>query len=185
MSKAATQLDKQPLPASRARRLWLKWRFHLSILLLLIPLGFMPQYFRDMAFFRGDTGLGERMIGPVQVGPWSLTLAETHDDGPESEAPGVYVKEFNVALCDTCIPQIKAGYMRIGKPRSLRTAGAIFEGSPYRMGAEVSVSPSASPNDELWITLEGWDGAVHQTTLALAKASPKTVEWLKTQGDRP
>ncbi|MEQ7921811.1 hypothetical protein ABQX22_21635 [Xanthomonas sp. WHRI 1810A] len=185
MSKAATQLDKQPLPASRARRLWLKWRFHLSILLLLIPLGFMPQYFRDMAFFRGDTGLGERMIGPVQVGPWSLTLAETHDDGPESEAPGVYVKEFNVALCDTCIPQIKAGYMRIGKPRSLRTAGAIFEGSPYRMGAEVSVSPSASPNDELWITLEGWDGAVHQTTLALAKASPKTVEWLKSQGDRP
>lgn len=185
MSKAATQLDKQPLPASRARRLWLKWRFHLSILLLLIPLGFMPQYFRDMAFFRGDTGLGERMIGPVQVGPRSLTLAETHDDGPESEAPGVYVKEFNVALCDTCIPQIKAGYMRIGKPRSLRTAGTIFEGSPYRMGAEVSVSPSASPNDELWITLEGWDGAVHQTTLALAKASPKTVEWLKTQGDRP
>lgn len=185
MSKAATQLDKHTKPPSRARRLWLKWRFHLSILLLLIPLGFMPQYFQDMAFFRGDTGLGERIIGDVQVGPWSLTLAETHDAGPESEAPGVYIKEFNAALCAACIPQIKAGYLRIGKPRSLRTAGAIFEGSPYRLGAEVAVSASATADDELWITLEGWDGSVHQTTMSLAKASPKTVEWLKTQGNRP
>ncbi|HEY0288371.1 MAG TPA: thiamine pyrophosphate-binding protein [Pseudomonas sp.] len=185
MSKAATQLDKHAMPASRARRLWLKWRFHLNILLLLIPLGFMPQYFRDMALFRGDGGLGERIVGDVQVGPWSLTLAEAHDEAPEAEAPGVYVKEFNAALCDACIPQIKAGYLRVGKPRSLRAAGAILEGSPYRMGVEVALSTSTNPQDDLWITLEGWDGTVHQTTLSLAKASPKTVEWLKTQGDRP
>ncbi len=31
-----------------------------STLLLLIPLGFMPKYFADVALFRGDAGLGER-----------------------------------------------------------------------------------------------------------------------------
>ena len=59
-------------PSSALSRLWHKWRFHINILLLLVPLGFMPKYFADASLFRGDSGLGERDIGTVQVGPWSL-----------------------------------------------------------------------------------------------------------------
>ena len=62
-------------PTSTLGRLWHKWRFHINILLLLVPLGFMPKYFADASLFRGDSGLGERDIGTVQVGPWSLQLA--------------------------------------------------------------------------------------------------------------
>ena len=46
------------LPPSGPKQLWLKWRFHLNILLILIPLGFMPKYFADASLFRGDSGLG-------------------------------------------------------------------------------------------------------------------------------
>lgn len=185
MSKSASATRKVDMPQPKGiRRLWLKWRFHLNVLLLAIPLLYMQQYFKTMAQFRGDTGLGERIVGEVQVGPWSLTLAETHDEGPESEGAAGYVKEFNAALCERCIPGVKATYIKVGKPRSLRTAGAIFEGSPYRMGAEVPV-PATHADDALWITMEGWDGSVHQASLPLADASPKTAEWLKTHGDKP
>ncbi|MGH8374423.1 MAG: thiamine pyrophosphate-binding protein, partial [Pseudomonas sp.] len=37
---------------SRLSVLWNKWRFHLNVLLLLIPLGFMPKYFADEALMR-------------------------------------------------------------------------------------------------------------------------------------
>ena len=47
-------------PPSPLRAFWLKWRFHINILLVLVPLGFMPKYFADAALFRGDTGIGER-----------------------------------------------------------------------------------------------------------------------------
>ena len=48
-------------PPSRLSLFWHKWRFHLNVLLLLIPLGFMPKYFADEALMRGDSGLGERL----------------------------------------------------------------------------------------------------------------------------
>lgn len=121
MSKATTVQAPSPL-----RAFWLKWRFHINILLLLVPLGFMPKYFADVALFRGDAGLGEREVGEVQVGPWSITLAELRNEAPRPDPAGP-MKSFNAALCATCGDQVKATYLRIGKPRSLRAAGVIFD----------------------------------------------------------
>lgn len=181
MSKAATVA---PAPSALSRW-WHKWRFHLSALLILIPLGFMPKYFHDVALFRGDSGLGEREIGEVQVGPWSLRLAEFRNMAPQLEGPAGYMKAFNAALCQGCGEQVKATYLRIGKPRSLRAAGGLFFGSPYRMGASIPLPPRTKPDAELWITAEGWDGSVHQASIPLAEASPATVAWLKQQGGKP
>ena len=175
MSKATTAQ-----PASPLSRWWHQWRFHLNILLLLVPLGFMPKYFADASLFRGDSGLGERDIGTLQVGPWSL-----HDEAPRPDGPAGYMKNFNAALCDACIEPVKAVYLRIGKPRSLRTAGVIFFGTPYRLGATVPVPLRTQENAELWVTLEGWDGSVHQASIPLKTASPATVAWLKQQGGKP
>ena len=83
MSKATTVQAPSPLLA-----FWLKWRFHINILLLLVPLGFMPKYFADAALFRGDAGLGEREIGEVLVGPWSITLAELRNEAPRPNPAG-------------------------------------------------------------------------------------------------
>ncbi|MCU1720600.1 thiamine pyrophosphate-binding protein [Pseudomonas sp. 5P_5.1_Bac1] len=171
-------------PPSPLRLAWLKWRFHLNILLLLIPLGFMPKYFADAALFRGDSGLGATPIDDIQVGPWSLTLAELRDEAPRQDGPAGYFKSFNAALCKTCIGEVKAAYLRIGKPRSLRAAGTIFFGTPYRMGTSLPVPERTRADAELWITLEGWDGSMHQASVPLAKASPATVAWLNKQGGK-
>ena len=169
---------------SSMRRWWHTWRFHLNILLLLIPLGFMPKYFSDVALFRGDSGLGERDIGDIQVGPWSLKLAEFRDQAPLLDGPAGYMKTFNGALCERCISQVKATYLRIGKPRSLRAAGSIFFGTPYRMGTTVAVPERTAGDAQLWITMEGWDGSLHQAAVPLTQASPATVAWLEKQGSK-
>ncbi|WP_025127282.1 hypothetical protein [Pseudomonas sp. PH1b] len=171
-------------PTSGLSRLWHKWRFHLNILLLLIPLGFMPKYFADTALFRGDSGLGEREIGEVQVGPWSLRLAEMRNEAPRRDGPAGYMKSFNAALCQACADPVKATYLRIGKPRSLRAAGVIFFGSPYRMGASLPIPEKTRADAELWITMEGWDGSLHQAAIPLSQASPATVAWLEKQGGK-
>ncbi len=180
MSNAVAQ---QP---STAQRLWHKYRFHLNIVLVLIPLGFMPAYLQNAAMTRGTLGLGEREIGEFNVGPWTARVAEWHVGEPEAEGMAGHMKEFTVALCESCLPQVKAAYLRIGKPRSLRTAGALLSGSPYRLFAEVVVPPDTSANSELWLTVEGWDGRVQQTAIPLANASPSLVKWLQRQpGARP
>ena len=179
MSKTATAQ-----PTSALSQWWHKWRFHLNILLLLVPLGFMPKYLAEASLFRGDSGLGEREIGTVQVGPWSLQLAELRDEAPRPDGPAGYMKSFNAALCDTCVEQVKATYLRIGKPRSLRAAGVIFFGTPYRMGATVPIAPRTKDDAELWITLEGWDGSMHQASIPLSQASPATVAWLNQRGGK-
>jgi hypothetical protein len=168
-------------PASSLSRLWHKWRFHLNILLLLIPLSFMPRYFADTALYRGDSGLGQRVIGDVQVGPWRLKMAELKNREPELDGISGYMKSFNAELCEACADRVKATYLRIGKPRSLRAAGVIFFGSPHNLGAYIQIPPTTAPDAQLWITMEGWDGSVHQATIPLEQASPKTVEWLKKQ----
>jgi len=177
--------SKAALPDSPLRRFWLKWRFHINILLLLVPLGFMPKYFADAALFRGDSGLGERDIGEIKVGPWSLKMAELRNEEPRLDGPAGYMKGFNASLCAACLTQVKATYLRIGKPRSLRAAGAIFFGTPYRMGATVPIPKRVQADDELWITMEGWDGSLHQASIPLGKASPATVAWLAKQGGKP
>lgn len=180
MSKAISQQ-----PASTLSKLWYKWRFHINVLLLLIPLGFMPKYLADAALFRGENGLGQRDLGELQAGPWSLRLAELRDEKPRPDGPASFSKTFNAKLCDACITQVKAVYLRIGKPRSLRAAGTIFFGAPYKMSAFLLVPERTKPDADLWVTLEGWDGSMHQTSIPLTQASPATIAWLKEKGGKP
>ncbi|KJK01986.1 thiamine pyrophosphate-binding protein [Pseudomonas sp. 21] len=170
---------------SKLRRQWLRWRFHLSALLVLIPLGFMPHYFHEAKLDRGLRGLGEREIGAVQVGPWTARMAEWEVGEPEDEGRAGFVKAFTLAFCESCYPQVKAAYLRIGQPRSLRAAGGLFAGTPHQQFAEVTIPARVTPADELWLTVEGWDDAVHQTQIPLDKASPSLVAWLeKTRSNR-
>jgi len=57
-------------------------------------------------------------------------------------------------------------------------------GNPYALEGEVVVPPRASPDSELWLTVEGWDGSVHQASIPLAQASPDTRAWLEQRGNR-
>lgn len=61
----------------------------------------------------------------------------------------------------------------------------IFFGGGYRMSAFMQVAETTSPDSDLWITMEGWDGTVYQASIPLQQASPTTVAWLKKQGIKP
>lgn len=167
-------------PASPARKsaasVWKRWRFQLSALLLILPLAYLPKYLHDhqpAEMF----GLGKRDVGEFQVGPWPVRMGEWRIEAPKLD-DGEYEKGFTLAVCRECIPQIKAAYLRIGKPRGdIRTAGALFSGSPYRLFTKLRVPENLDPDAELWLTLEGWDGSVHRHAIPLSEASPATVKW--------
>ena len=48
----------QAVPVSPLKQWWLKWRFHLNILLILIPLGFMPKYLATQSCSAARQGWG-------------------------------------------------------------------------------------------------------------------------------
>jgi hypothetical protein len=164
---------------SRGTSLWQRWRFHLSALMLIVPIAFAPAFFHEDALFDGKKGLGEREIGEVAVGPWSVRLAEFKLNEPDAEGRAGYAKEFALALCPACVDQVRAAYLRVGKPRNIRTAGALFSGTPYRQTAEIRIPQRTTADDELWLTLEGWDGTLHQATIPIRTASPLMAAWLE------
>ncbi len=46
--------------------------------------------------------------------------------------------------------------------------------------------PERTPADaEIWVTMEGWDGSMHQGSIPLSQASPATIAWLNKQGVKP
>lgn len=82
MSKAAVAQPVSPL-----RQFWLRWRFHLNVLLILIPLGFMPRYFSDVALFRGTSGLGEREAGEIRSAPGACAWRKCVSNRRTTKAP--------------------------------------------------------------------------------------------------
>ncbi len=175
---AASKPRKKPEDVTRKR-----WIFRLSLVLVLLPLFYLPGYFDSIEMNRGAKGLGERVVGEYVVGPWSVRLAEWNLLPPMLDGDAGHMKTFSLALCAECTAQVKAVYIRVGKPRSLRAAGAIFFGSPYRQLANLHVPDRTTPDAEVWITLEGWDGSMYQVALPLAEASPATAEWLEKRGN--
>ncbi|MFA5632178.1 MAG: PepSY-associated TM helix domain-containing protein [Porticoccaceae bacterium] len=161
---------------------WSRWRFHLSVLLFLVPLAFLPRYLHQNSAERiANVEMGEGQVWDYRIGPWSVRLAEWETQPPELHE-GLYEKTFALALCDACVSQVKASYMRVGKPRSnIKTSGALFSGSAYRQLATLTVPEALSANAKLWLTLEGWDGTVHRGVVSLADVSPVTAEWARRE----
>ncbi len=165
----------------RLRGWWRRWRFHLTALVVILPFVYTPHYIRNTALRSGDNA-GLHNYGPISVGPWPVMLYDVPFGHPEPQGPAGHAKSVIVAPCTDCVKHIRALFLRIGKPRSARAYGAIASGSPYRGSSFLLIPPRATPDDELWITAEGWDGSVHQASVPLAVALPSIVAWLKNRG---
>ncbi|HEX5738938.1 MAG TPA: thiamine pyrophosphate-binding protein [Hydrogenophaga sp.] len=177
-----SSMQKPSSSSPSIRKWWYRWRYRLSALLLVIPVATFTHYFDRLALDGGARGLGEREVGEVVVGPWTVRLAEWQVQEPFRDGDAGYIKVFSMALCEDCLSQVKAAYVRVGKPRSLRAAGGLFFGTPYLQQASVRIPDKAGADTNLWITLEGWDGSVHQASIPLSQASPTTVAWMKKRG---
>jgi hypothetical protein len=114
----------------------------------------MPKYFADASLFRGDTGLGANVIRDIQVGPGASTWPScvTKHRAPTARPA---TSSRSTPPCANLHRGVKATYLRIGKPRSLRAAGTIFFGTRTAWAPPADPAPAPTP---MWITMEGWDG---------------------------
>jgi hypothetical protein len=152
---------------STLRQGWRTYRFHLNVLLILIPLAFIPTYFSDFAK-RQDSRLDEHTLGEIDVGLCSVMLMRQGTPNARSGAVEQAIR-FTAALSDRCRNDVKATYLHVGKSTDPRTTVEIFSGTPNRMTAEVTLPREAGR--ELWITMIGWDATVHQARVAMDQAS--------------
>lgn len=146
-----------------ASKRWQRNKFHLSALMMLVPLPFLPGYFSEKPIFAPP-----EIHRTVTAGPFPVTLV-TFDQAPHRGQKGDRVKDYSIRLQPADVDRVRGVFLRVGKPRSLRTAGALGFGNPYEREAEVSVPDEPTGTEELWLTVEDWNGTVHQASLPLAE----------------
>lgn len=115
------------------------------------------------------------------VGPWSFTFAEANRGAPEVMEMDVPMKEYQLRFCETCDSDIRQAYLKVNKPRSARALGMAFMGQSWKRRVEIPLPSTTQPDSELWLTVVGKDGVIHQTTLRMQRASPATVRWFDEQ----
>ncbi len=121
-----------------------------------------------------------------QIGPWFYVLAESNLRAPKRTPNGVFIKAFELRLsCPdsftdvACESGIGLVYLRVRKPRNLRTAGNLFIGSPWRREVEIAIPPGTTLDDQIWLTIQATDGQVYHTGLNIGELSPATANFIK------
>lgn len=117
-----------------------------------------------------------------KVGPWTFTFAEENRDGPEVVDMNVPIKAYRLRFCEACDDQILRVYLKVNRPRAMRASGVSFGGARWERSAEIQLPANLTATSELWLTVVGKDGAVHQTSWPMQKVSPATVAWFEQQG---
>lgn len=143
---------------------WHRGKFYLSALMLIAPLSVVQNYFATSEMVAPSA----RSLPERAVGPWRATLAEAIPGPPYRGPAGERMKDFAVSFRPEDAAGIRGAFLRVGKPRNLRTAGALAHGSPYRAHAHVPMPENLTGGEELWLTVEGWDGQTHQVVWPLA-----------------
>lgn len=164
---------------ARLRALWRRWWFHLSALMVLVPIGFLSSYINLQAMLLRADEADLRSVDVV-VAAWRLKLQELQSEEPYWDPHEGFVKLFRVVPCQPCAGQIRAVFVSLKRPGSTEY-GTQAEGNPYRSFAEMKIGRNPSRDDFVWITAEGWDGSRHQTKIPLQVASPITADWVKHQ----
>ncbi|MGE0283751.1 MAG: hypothetical protein AB7P20_24485 [Rhizobiaceae bacterium] len=169
------------VPASTTfGRLWRRWWFHLSALMILVPLWFLKSYIDAQAMLLHADETDMRTVSVV-VGPWSLKLQEKAADEPFWHPGEGYEKSFWVVSCPACVDQIRSIHVGLKRPGSTAFEDNEAGGNPHRLLADMKIRRNPSGDDMVWITAEGWDGVRYQAKLPLASASPVTADWAERQ----
>lgn len=151
------------------------WRGVLAVLCIGLPLwlGWALYQTPMHPLLRADAVQG-------QVGPWTFVLAEEdQDEPPEATASGVFVKHLMLSFCDECDREILAAYVRLRESSSPKSLGLMFRGERWEREGVLIIPPAAASQDQVWLTVVGKDGKVHQTALELARISPAAARFVE------
>lgn len=120
-----------------------------------------------------------------QAGPWRFTIAENDRRAPRILLGDFPTKSYQIRFCDSCDDQIRAAYLKVNKPRSLRGAGIVFGADRWNRLVEIQLPNSTSPDSEIWLTVEGKDGSLHHASFSIRQISPATADWLQDRRQDP
>jgi len=120
-----------------------------------------------------------------KAGPWTFRIAETERRVPDLVAMDIPMKSYQLRFCATCDEQIRAAYLKVNKPRSLRAAGIVLNGVRWDRSVDIQLPANTTPDSILWLTVVGKDGEVHQAQVPLADVSPATVAWFQQREETP
>ncbi len=112
-----------------------------------------------------------------QAGPWSFVLAQADEDPPEIVDMDVALKAFRVRFCEECDADIRHAFLKVNQPRSMRAAGMALEGARWERRVEIQMPENLTAESELWLTVVGKDGNIHQAHWPMSRVSPATVAW--------
>ncbi|WP_353234302.1 DUF3325 domain-containing protein [Diaphorobacter ruginosibacter] len=135
------------------------------------------------------TGLARVQLPPLersyaltgQAGPWTFTLVESDRNPPKLVDMDIPMKEFRLRFCDACDQHIRLATLKVNRPRSPRATGMGFMGQRWERRAEIPLPDTLRADSELWLTVTGKDGTVHQTSWRMDQVSPGTVAWFEQQ----
>lgn len=165
---------EKPLPQLQDTVLSLPLRALLVLALLAVPswVVFNAWKMSEQAVLREDAIHGK-------IGPWTFVIAEENQDGPEFFAGKTPVKEFHLRFCEACDGEIRAAYLKIRKPRSLRAAGLAFQGARWTREVAIYIPPAATLEDQIWLTVESKRGEVYHQAFDIERLSPATAKFIK------
>lgn len=143
------------------RKGWLRWRFHLSGLLLVAPVVMAPTVIAESA------EMHDARIHPQrQIGPWTVTIAE-HSPAPATSYGGRRMQDFSAVFCAGCVEKIRGAFLHVGERPSVDAPGMPLHGNTHHLEAHVEFPRDPAPADSLWLTVDGWDGSLHQISWPL------------------
>lgn len=119
-----------------------------------------------------------------QIGPWTFTFAEADREPPEVMAMDTPMKTYHMRFCEACDLEIGQAYLKVNRPRSARATGMAFMGQRWERRAEIPLPSTVTADSELWLTVVGKDGSVHQAAWPMSRLSPATVTWFEEERKR-
>lgn len=149
--------------ARRKNTFWNRNKFKLSGLVLILPVYFLYQQLQPPVF--------PDVWQEKSVGPFAVAIQPTNNDAPYSHHED-WVKDFSAFVSKGEVSDIRQGYVNIGaEPVSLQTLQqddvGVLHGSELLQHVHAIAPPSFEPGQRVWLTLQTWDGEVHQASWEL------------------
>lgn len=157
-TKRATADPPRSWPARLAREA----KAHaLVVVALAVPLAWAPVALRPPP---AKPGLGAMVLTPQTLGPVTATLAAAWRGGPRVDDSGARRKLFRLRLDGVGMDQVRDIRLAVA---GVPAAGAVFEGTFFRLHAHLPLDRDLTADDTLVVTLTEWNGHRHQALWSL------------------
>ncbi|MEX0730410.1 MAG: hypothetical protein WED00_10470 [Aquisalimonadaceae bacterium] len=139
-----------------------RWKYCLSALLLILPAWFYYQSLNPEL----PPEWSEQRVGPFTAAP---TPADTQ---PAYVYDGVSLKDFSVRFCEGCRARMRTAYLVVGPEPAAIPAGydGIVHGHGSYAHVHVPYPERPAPEHRLWLTVQEWDGRLHQVSWPLPQS---------------